>query len=186
MGQKRRTRRALVEAARELLAEGLTPTVEQAAASAAVSRPTAYRYFRNQHALLVATNPELAMDSLLPEDAPQDPLKRLDFVSKALVQLILQNEVALRAMLRISLERTGGKHPALAIRTGRRIGWIEDALAPLKSELTPTRYRRLLLQISATLGIEPLVWLVDIASVERNEAGEILRASARELLMGAL
>ena len=55
--QKARTRQALVRAARQLLVEGTTPTVEQTAAAASISRATAYRYFPNQRALLVATYP---------------------------------------------------------------------------------------------------------------------------------
>ena len=43
-----------------------------------------------------------------------------------------------------------------------------------------------MLQIGATLGIEPLMWLIDMAHVERTEAAEILRASPRELLEAAL
>jgi AcrR family transcriptional regulator len=42
--QKARTRAALVAATRELLAEGITPTVEEAAGRAQISRTTAYRY----------------------------------------------------------------------------------------------------------------------------------------------
>src|SRR5579859_6703948 len=38
--QKHRTRNALVAAARELLAQGVTPTVEEAAALASISRAT--------------------------------------------------------------------------------------------------------------------------------------------------
>ncbi|HKU67292.1 MAG TPA: hypothetical protein VJP85_05925, partial [Candidatus Baltobacteraceae bacterium] len=76
--------------------------------------------------------------------------------------------------------------PPLALRTGRRIRWVEDALAPVRERLDPQRFRRLVLQIGATLGIEPLMWLIDIAHVERTEAAEILRASARELLKAAL
>ena len=52
--QKRRTRDVLVAAARDLVASGITPTVEQAAAAAVISRPTAYRYFPNQRTLLAA------------------------------------------------------------------------------------------------------------------------------------
>ena len=55
--QKRRTRAALVDAARELVALGETPTVEAAAEAASISRTTAYRYFSNQRALLVAAHP---------------------------------------------------------------------------------------------------------------------------------
>ena len=57
--QKLRTRTAVVDAARALLAEGLTPTVEAAAERASISRTTAYRYFPSQRALLVAAHPEV-------------------------------------------------------------------------------------------------------------------------------
>src|SRR5690348_954952 len=168
--QKIRTRDALVQSARALLAQGVTPTVEQAAENAAVSRPTAYRYFASQNALLMAAHPQLSMSSLLPEPAPQDPLERLDAASKVLVDLLLEHETALRAMFRISLEAASTPHPPLALRTGRRIVWVEDALQPLRKKLKAKRFRTLVLQIAATLGIEPLAWLIDVAHVERREA----------------
>lgn len=184
--QKARTRQALVEAARRLLADGIAPTVEQTAAAASISRPTAYRYFPTRQALLQGAHPELAQDTLLPPTAPQDPMQRLDLASRELVRLLLQNEVALRAMLRISLEEESSVREPVALRTGRRIVWIEDALAPLKTTLKPKRFRELVLSIASTLGIEPLVWLIDVAKVERDEAAEILRSNARKLLRAAL
>src|SRR5919107_2949473 len=78
--QKARTRAALLDAARQLLAEGVSPTVEQAADRAAISRTTAYRYFTNQRALLTAVFPEIAERSLLDAGAPDDPAARLDLV----------------------------------------------------------------------------------------------------------
>ena len=68
--QKARTRPALIDAARRLLAAGRTPSVEDAAEAAAVSRATAYRYFPNRRALLVAAHPEVEATDLLGEDAP--------------------------------------------------------------------------------------------------------------------
>jgi hypothetical protein len=102
------------------------------------------------------------------------------------MRLLLQHETALRAMFRIAADKTPDTRPPLALRTGRRIRWIEDALAPMRERLDAAQFRRLVLQIGATLGIEPLMWLIDIAHVERSEAAEILRASARELLRAAL
>src|SRR6187200_2925964 len=72
--QKARTRASLLEATRALLAEGVTPTVEQAADRAAISRTTAYRYFATQRVLLTAVFPEIAERSLLNADAP--PIRR--------------------------------------------------------------------------------------------------------------
>jgi AcrR family transcriptional regulator len=43
--QKARTREALVAAARRILADAGTLSIEQAAREAAISRTTAYRYF---------------------------------------------------------------------------------------------------------------------------------------------
>ena len=76
--QKARTRAALIDAARRLLAASRTPSVEDAAEAAGVSRATAYRYFPNRRALLVAAHPEVEATDLLGEDAPQDARERLD------------------------------------------------------------------------------------------------------------
>ena len=70
--QKQRTRNALIAAARDLVAAGSTPTVEEAAGAAGISRSTAFRYFPNQRSLLVAAHPEIEASSLLPPDAPDD------------------------------------------------------------------------------------------------------------------
>jgi AcrR family transcriptional regulator len=179
--QKSRTRHALLEAARSLMSRGMTPTVEQAAAAASISRPTAYRYFSNQHALLAAAYPELAVSSLLPLAAPQDPEERLELLSEAVVRLMLQNELPSRTMLRLSLEGAGR-----APRGLRRVAWVEDALAPMKSRLEPERYRSLVLSVAAMLGIEAFVWLVDGAGLQRSEAATLLRSAARELLRSSL
>jgi AcrR family transcriptional regulator len=184
--QKARTRAAMVDATRELLGEGMAPTVEQAAERAAVSRTTAYRYFPNQRALLIAAYPELDMPSLLDADAPADPAARLELVTESIARQVLEHEPELRAMLRLSLELPPPDKDALPLRQGRVIGWIDDALAPLRGRLPAAELRRLVLAIRATLGIEALVWLTDIAGLSRDEAADLMRSSARTLLRSAL
>jgi AcrR family transcriptional regulator len=183
--QKARTRTALIEAARALLADG-TPTVEQAADAAHVSRTTAYRYFPNQRALVVATLPELAADSLLPDEPPEDPAARLDAVVDALTRQVIEHEPELRAQLRLSLEPEDGERPELPFRTGRAIGWIDEALGPLREQVPERELRRLVLAIRSAVGIEALVWLTDIAGLSREEAAELMRWSAQALLGAAL
>jgi AcrR family transcriptional regulator len=184
--QKARTRNALIEAARELLAEGVTPTVEQAADAAQVSRTTAYRYFPNQRALIVATFPQIADTSLLPDPAPDAPAARLQTVADALANLVVEHEPELRAQLRLSLEPDGGDHHELPFRTGRAIGWIEEALAPLRGRMPEPDLRRLVLGIRTAVGIEAFVWLTGIAGLSREEATDLMRWSASTLLRGAL
>lgn len=183
--QKARTRAELVAAARRLLALGTTPTVEQAAAEAAISRPTAYRYFSNQNALLAASKPEVTLVSLLSPESPTDPRERLDEVAKTLTRMVLKDEIALRAMLRVSLE-TRSHSKELALRTGRRIAWIEDALVTLRGKFPKPEFRKLVLGVGAALGIEPLVWLVDVAGLSRARAAEQMRWSAAQILRSVL
>lgn len=182
--QKARTRASLVAAARDLLAQGRDPSVEHAADLAGVSRATAYRYFPNRRALLAASYPEIVSASLLGEDAPADPVQRLDLVIASLSKQLMDHEHELRAQLRLSLEPVAGED--LGLRQGRALGWIEDALEPLGERMSKRDLRRLALAIRATLGIEGLVWLTDVGGVSRDEAVAIMGDSARTLLRSAL
>ena len=184
--QKARTRNALIGAARQLLAEGATPTVERTADRAEVSRATAFRYFPNQRALLVATYPQLEEPSLLGSAANEDPIARLEAVTEELARQILEYEPELRTHLRLSLEPAPTQSDELPLRQGRAIGWIEDALRPLRGRIPARDLRRLALAIRATLGIEAMVWLTDVGGVSREQAIDIMRSSARRLLRSAI
>lgn len=178
--QKSRTRTALVASARNLLAEGVHPTVEDAAAAAGVSRATAYRYFPNQRALVLAAHPEIAATSLLGDAPPSDPEERLERVVGEFVRLTLATEAQLRMMLRLSLDPDSSDE--LVLRQGRAIGWIDEALAPLRGTVPRATLRRLVLAIRSSCGIEALVWLVDVAGLSREEAAKQMRWAALELL----
>jgi AcrR family transcriptional regulator len=184
--QKRRTRDALVAAAREIVARGETPTVEAAAEAASISRTTAYRYFPSQRALLMAAHPETAVVSLLPDDAPDDAATRLDIVVDAFTRMILDTEPQQRTMLRLSLEADPVERAQLPLRQGRAIKWIEDALAPLRAEMSKAELHRLALAIRSATGIEALVWLTDVAGLSRRDATDLMRGSARALLQSAV
>jgi AcrR family transcriptional regulator len=178
--QKARTREALVRATRELLGAGINPTVEQTADRARVSRTTAYRYFPNQRSLLAATYPELDQASLLGESPSGDPAARLQIVVEAFTTQILDHEPELRTALRLSLDPDSTAY--LPLRQGRAIGWIEDALAPLRADLSTAAIHRLALAIRATTGIEALIWLTDVAGLAKSDAVELMRSSAQALL----
>ena len=145
--QKRRTRDALIAAARDLVANGETPTVEAAAEAASISRTTAYRYFANQRALLVAAHPETGATSLLPDDAPDDAPTRLDLVIDAFTRSTVENEAQQRTMLRLSLEAEPAERAKLPLRQGRGIKWIEEALEPLRDQMSDAEVHRLTLAI---------------------------------------
>jgi AcrR family transcriptional regulator len=183
--QKHRTRNVLIAAARELVAKGITPTVDEAAAAASISRTTAYRYFSTRGALLASAHPETSTRSLLPAHPPEDVRKRVRLVIRAFLRLLLDSEPQQRTMLRLSLgaEDQRGELP---LRQGRMIGWLEDALSPLRRKLGAAALRRLAIAIRSAIGIEAFVWLVDVAGYSREEAIKQLRWSAHSLLEAGL
>ncbi len=184
--QKQRTRDQLVAAARSLIADGGTaPTVEQAAAAALISRTTAYRYFPNQRALLVAAHPEVDTASLLPDDPVAEPELRLGAAVRAFTDLIVDTEDQQRTMLRLSLEddaRTGD----LPLRQGRAIAWFTEALTPLADALGEDGIHRLAVAVRSAVGIEALVWLTDVAGLSRADAVAVQQWSAQALLEQAV
>ncbi|HEX8769347.1 MAG TPA: helix-turn-helix domain-containing protein [Acidimicrobiales bacterium] len=184
--QKRRTRQALVDAARELVAAGKSPTVEDAAAAASISRTTAYRYFSSQRDLLLAAHPEVGATTMLPPRPPADPHARLDLMLRNYMAMVLETETQQRTTLRISLEVPAQERDALPLRQGRAIKWIGEALEPLQGRLSETQLHRLILAIRATTGIEALVWLTDVAGLLRADAVKLMRWSAHSLLDAAL
>ena len=170
------------------MAEGLTPTVEDAAARADVSRTTAYRYFPDRTALLVAAHPEVAATSLLDEDAPDDPVLRVEQVLDRFLEVLMNSEAQQRTMLRLSLDPDvdDERREALPLRQGRVIGWLEVALEPLADRWSAEQRRGVACAMRAAAGIEALVWLVDVAGFSRDEAKAQMRWSALSLLAEAL
>jgi AcrR family transcriptional regulator len=186
VGQKRRTREALVAAARQLVANGESPTVERAAEASSISRTTAYRYFPNQRALLAAAHPETVAASLLPDDAPEDVATRLDLVVESFTRMVVDSEAQQRTMLRLSLEAGPAERAPLPLRQGRAIKWIEEALAPLHPRMSEAERHRLALAIRSATGIEALAWLTDVGGLSSHDATELMRWSARALLQSAM
>ena len=184
--QKRRTRQALIDAACALVAEGLTPTVEEAATAARISRTTAYRYFPSQRALLASAFPEIELASVLPPDAPDDPVQRFEAVVEYVTDMVVDTEAQQRTMLRLSLEVDAEERANLLLRQGRVIGWLEDALSALRGRVPDAAMRRLVLAVRATIGIESFVWLTDVAGLAPEEATATMRWSADALLRRTL
>jgi AcrR family transcriptional regulator len=182
VAQKRRTRQALVDAAHSLVADGMTPTVDEVAAAAGISRTTAYRYFPSQRVLLAAAFPEIEATSVLPPDAPDDPVERFEAVVEYVTEHVVATEAQQRTMLRLSLEADAEERAKLLLRQGRVIGWLEDALSPLRGRSSELDLRRLVLAVRATIGIESYVWLTDVAGLTQEDAVETMRWSASALL----
>jgi AcrR family transcriptional regulator len=185
--QKARTRLAITRAAGELVAAGLSPTVAEAADAAGVSRATAYRYFSTQEALLL----EVLLDSSVPDmeavitgvEQSDDVEARLLAIIHAAVDLYMTNEPAFRAMLRGSLEGESERR----LRGGRRMGWLERALEPLRADLPKQDFTRLVSGLSVLCGIETLIVLRDVVGIDDDsELLNVVETSALAMLRGTL
>ena len=192
--QKERTRAAIVEAAIGLLRDGITPTVSSAAAAAKVSRPTAYRYFPTQDALLneitdITPGVE-SVDEAVRAMRSSDPRQRLGELLDRFNRLVVEDEGRYRAALRVYLDtwfaaRTADE-TAPRVRAGRRRRWLEDALEPLRATLPPASWSRLQSALALTLGIDSVVVLKDVCSLDNEEALDVLRWTALAILDAAV
>jgi AcrR family transcriptional regulator len=157
--------------------------VEAVAEAAGISRTTAYRYFPSQAQLLAVAFPETLATSLLSDPAPQDVAARVAAVVGELVDLVARAEPQQRAMLRLSL---GADRRELPLRQGRAIGWLSEALEPLRTELGDEGVLRLAQVIRSACGIEARVWLSDIAGLDAMAIRAMQLWVARALLDAAL
>src|SRR5215469_2473902 len=139
--QKRRTRAAILTAARELIRQGRIPSVADAADAADVSRRTAYRYFPTQEQLL--TEVQLERERPIFERvfaAPElahDVEARLDALVRTIYAELQMTEPLMRAMIRLTVDSSRNElaAPTEAVqprRGYRRIDWIEIALEPVR------------------------------------------------------
>jgi AcrR family transcriptional regulator len=176
--QKRRTRAAIVSAARELFADGVTPTVAQAAEHALVSRTTAYRYFPTQDTLLLEIGIDAGVDEL---EAMAAAPRAGDTAAADLVQIIsalnghvVENEAQYRRMLQLYLEvwlrATENDDVEPVVRQGRRMRWFEQILEPVRASVDPARFDRLLAALCLTAGSEAVVALRDVARLSPTDA----------------
>jgi AcrR family transcriptional regulator len=187
--QKRRTRKAILEAAIALLARGTTPSVNEVAAAADVSRRTVYLYFpRFDQLLLDATVGALSepVHRVLEElPADEDALARVERLARAVHRVTPETERLGRSLVRLTLD-PDAKAPAdgMPRRGYRRIEWIESALAPWRSRLTAARWRRLVCALAMVIGWEAIIVQRDVCGVSSAE-GEALSVWAARALVSA-
>lgn len=185
-GQKSRTRKDLLRAASRMMQNGRSPTLEEVAEDAMVSRATAYRYFPGVEALLTEAALDLAMpdgESFFADDGPAEPLERLLHADAAVALMIRANEPALRAMLIHSLQRQLANAGELPVRQNRRTPLIEAALAP--AALAPWLRDRLSKALALVIGTEAMLAFKDVLRLSDAEADAVRRWMIRALYEAA-
>ena len=185
VNQRNRTRKDLLEAALRLSGIGKTPTLDEIAEDARVSRATAYRYFPNVEDLLAEASLHVAFPDpgCLP-DQSADPIERLILIDEAVERMIASNETALRMMI-ASATKLPIQADDVPTRQNRRMPLIEAALAPVQAEFAPDAYRRLTYALSLVIGTEAMLVLKDVLHLSPKQAREVRRWTIRALVEAA-
>jgi AcrR family transcriptional regulator len=182
--QRRRTRKAILDAAVELLGRGGEPSVAEVAEAADVSRRTVYLYFPTVEHLLADAALEAARASVEPRfEAGGDPAGRLEALVRAVQQGFAETEQLGRTIIRHTVGAADGPRPRATPRRGyRRVEWIERALEPLRGAVPPERFERLVSSLTLVIGWEAMIVLEDTRGLDHRAAEEICVWAARALL----
>jgi AcrR family transcriptional regulator len=188
VNQKARTRTAIVEACRQLVASGQPVTMPEVARLALVSEPTAYRYFPDLYSLLTT-----ALDGMWPTPAvalapvadSASPVERIAFAAEYLARHVLKYQGAIRLMIAATIGR-----PDLArARPGIRLALIDYALDPLTDVWKDTGAAvrtRLKQDLSVVISAESVFTLVDLSRLSPDDAVASIVRSATAITTAAL
>src|SRR5215469_5947188 len=167
--QKERTRRAIVEACRELARSGAEVSMPRVAERAMVSEATIYRYFPDLNSLLRETLAGLWPDpaeALAPVEASTDPAERVAFAC----EFLLRGVHAYQGSVRAAISHTITEPATVPSRPGLRFGLIDHALAPFTASLAPADMARLKLDLAVVVSAEAFFTLTDLCGLAPDDA----------------
>jgi len=190
---RERTRRLLLDAARELLRTGRPLTVQSVADQAGVSRATAYRYFSSNDSVAVqATMPlqdDPFADPAWPYSRPDpdaDLPTRTAAVVRSMGEWAFDHARELRTLLALSLEPDSEARGLSRRGKLSRARWIEQLMVDLPDSVDEDARRRLAIALLPLFGADAIVWTVDVAELDREAALDILAWTAATLVRAVL
>lgn len=191
--QRRRTRRAIVDATIRLIADGSTPTIAEVAEAADVSRRTVYMYFPSlEHLLVDATlgalsqrDVDLAIEAA---DTDDDVAARLDALVRSVQSMSPEVEHLGRTLIRLTVGDTtqDSRREERPGRGYRRIEWIEAALAPMRHTVAPAHFDRLVQAIAVIIGWEAIIVQRDVCGLTAAQGEDLSAWIAQTLLEATL
>lgn len=172
--QKDRTRKALLDGARQLMQQGKPVTVAAAGEVHGISKATAYRYFSDPAMLVAEAGLDLEVQSYEAVTAGATGLRdRLRRISLYFFDLALENEAGFRKFVGLTLMAwTPDEATRPARRGARRVAMYQQALRDDAEGLAPDQQDRLIRALSSATGTEAMIALLDIVGVDRAQARE--------------
>ena len=186
--QKARTQRAIVEACVELIRQRQPVTMPEVAKAAMVSEATAYRYFPDLASLLAKALAEdwpTPTEALAPVEASKDPVERVAFATRFLLQGVAERQAVVRSMISATIVQP---EPSGRARPGIRFGLIEYALAPFVDAFesaNPDLLAQLRLDLAVVVSAEALFSLTDLCGLSIEDAIDSAEKTARTLTSAA-
>ena len=190
VNQKARTRKAIVDACRELTRSGAELTMPDVARAAMVSEATAYRYFPDLVTLLQEALAGLwppAAEALAPVAGSADPAERVGFACAYLMRGVHAYQGSVRAMISHTIAAPAR---AQAARPGIRFDLLDYALAPFEDPagpafLPPAAMARLKRELAVVVSAEALFVLTDLCGLPVDEAVAAAVPAAQTLTRAA-
>lgn len=181
--QKARSRGALVEACRQLIASGAEVTMPAVAEAAGVSDATAYRHFSDLVSLvneaLGGLWPTLA-EALTEIGGSSDPVERVGVACEYMLRRVWAYQGSVRAVISATIA-----HPeSVRRRPGLRFGFIDEAIDPaLRADGEDARMvvTRLKQDLAAVISAEALFSLTDLCGLDVDAAVASLVRTARTI-----
>jgi AcrR family transcriptional regulator len=166
--------------------------VAEVAEAAEVSRRTVYMYFPTLEQLFIDATLEIVAGKTMEgaisdEDFGGDVEARVERMARAAQQMAAATERQGRALMRLTADPRVDRNPGGPPPRGyRRVEWIEQALAPLRSRLDAPRFERLVSALAMIVGWEALIVQRDIRALSLQDAENVSAWAARALVKATL
>lgn len=183
--QRSRTRTAILAAATDLLRDGKTPTIDDVASAAAVSRRTIYMHFPTLDQLVIDATMGMLTTGAYDVEFPANS-SALERVA-SIVRTLTKNAAEWLPLGRRMIALTAATPPKDGVKRGhRRVEWIDRAIAPLRDQLSNEQHDRLASALSIVLGWEAMIVLRDIRGLRSRREREVLTWAAQTLVQAML
>lgn len=169
----------------QLLRDGHTPTLEEIAAAAEVSRRTIYMHFPTLDQLILdGSMGALAGRNVEAEFQPDsEAAERV----ATIVDILYDHAEEWLPLGRRMVALTATNPPADGPKRGhRRVHWIERAVEPLRERLTDEQHERLVSSLCVVLGWEAMIVLEDIRGHAPEREREVAAWTAQSLVRAIL
>jgi AcrR family transcriptional regulator len=186
--QKARTRRAIVEACRDLIRGAQPVTMPDVARAAMVSEATAYRYFPDLASLIsqaLAEDWPTPTEALEPVASSDDPVERVAFATRFLLQGVADRQAVVRAIIAATIGRPDFAGRA---RPGIRFGLIDYALSPFLEDIEATNREagaQLKRDLAVVMSADALFCLTDMCGLSVGAAIDSAVQTAKTLTAAA-